>query len=186
MTDTQWPRFEVFQQDRSGRPHKNVGTVHAPDAELALQNARDVFTRRPSCLSLWVVPAESIFAKTRQELRNDSSPHVTQEVASPRQLYYVFQKQSQRQSMSFVEHTGEVRAANPYQALSAAVEKYGALETTYVWWVCPEKAIVRSSDDEIESMFSPANEKLYRNPSEYRVMSEMMQVKSALRKGGPD
>ena len=60
------------------------------------------------------------------------------------------------------------------------------METTYVWWVCPEKAIVRSSDDEIGSMFSPAREKIYRNPREYRVMSEMLEVKSALRKGGLD
>jgi ring-1,2-phenylacetyl-CoA epoxidase subunit PaaB len=68
MTDTQWRRFEVFVQEKVGEPYQNVGAVHAPDAEMALQNARDVFVRRPECVSLWVVPAEMIFAKTAQEL----------------------------------------------------------------------------------------------------------------------
>lgn len=186
MSDTQWPRFEVFQQARSGQPHRNVGTVHAPDVEFALQNARDVFARRPSCLSLWVVPADSIFARTALELENDSWPRETEDLASTAELYYVFQKRSQRQSMSYVDHTGEVRAASPSQALRAALEKYGAGETTYVWWVCPEQAITRSSADEIESMFAPAHEKTYRSPREYRVMSEMLEVKSTLRKGEQD
>ena len=72
MMDSQWPRYEVFQQDREGRPHRNVGSVHAPDPEMAMQNARDVFVRRPACLSLWVVPAGAIFSKTAQELREES------------------------------------------------------------------------------------------------------------------
>jgi hypothetical protein len=44
-------RFEVFQQERPGRPHRNIGSVHAPDVEMALLNARDVFARRPEILS---------------------------------------------------------------------------------------------------------------------------------------
>src|SRR5690606_36949825 len=66
--DTQWPRFEVFQQVRPDTPFHNVGSVHAPDAELALQNARDVFVRRPQTVTLWVVPADRILMKTREEL----------------------------------------------------------------------------------------------------------------------
>lgn len=71
MTDTQWPRFEVFQHNRPDGPHWNIGSVHAPDAEMALMNARDVFVRRPTCYSLWVVPAEAIFAMTDQELNEN-------------------------------------------------------------------------------------------------------------------
>jgi ring-1,2-phenylacetyl-CoA epoxidase subunit PaaB len=66
--DTQWPRFEVFLQDREGSAHQDVGSVHAPDIDLALMNARDVFARRPRCTSLWVVPAEAITTRTQQEL----------------------------------------------------------------------------------------------------------------------
>jgi ring-1,2-phenylacetyl-CoA epoxidase subunit PaaB len=68
-TDTQWPRFQVLLQEAEGKPHQDVGSVHAPDAEFALLNARDVFARRPACISMWVVPVEAIFSKTAEELK---------------------------------------------------------------------------------------------------------------------
>lgn len=68
MSDTQWPRYEVFKQDNPKKPHEAVGSVHAPDAEMALLNARDVFVRRPFAVSLWVVKADNIFTMTREEL----------------------------------------------------------------------------------------------------------------------
>jgi ring-1,2-phenylacetyl-CoA epoxidase subunit PaaB len=45
-----------------GAPHEHAGSVHATDAEHALQNARDVYARRGEAVSLWVVPAEAIVA----------------------------------------------------------------------------------------------------------------------------
>ena len=43
---------------RRGLSHTHVGSLHAPDAELALRNARDLYTRRQEGVSIWVVPAE--------------------------------------------------------------------------------------------------------------------------------
>jgi len=57
-----WPLWEVFVRARRGVSHVHVGTVHAPDAELALQNARDLFTRRSEGVSLWVVRSSDITA----------------------------------------------------------------------------------------------------------------------------
>src|SRR3989337_2438869 len=70
MIDTQWPRFMVFQQEAVGKPFIHNGTVHAPDIDMALLNARDVFARRPQAVAMWVVPADSIFTQTREELAN--------------------------------------------------------------------------------------------------------------------
>ncbi len=61
-TFSEGPLWEVFAQEKEGGPHVHVGSVHAPDSELALQNARDVYARRGHPLSLWVVPFESITA----------------------------------------------------------------------------------------------------------------------------
>ncbi len=63
--------YEVFKQDRPDGPFRNVGSVHAPDAELALVNARDVFARRPSCVALWVVPDDAILRRTAEELTRE-------------------------------------------------------------------------------------------------------------------
>jgi ring-1,2-phenylacetyl-CoA epoxidase subunit PaaB len=53
---------EVFTQGEKGVPHEHAGSVHAADAEQALQNARDVYTRRGEAVSLWVVPSSAIVA----------------------------------------------------------------------------------------------------------------------------
>lgn len=62
MTEIATPLWEVFIRSRNGMSHRHVGSVHAADAELALQAARDVYTRRGEGLSIWVVPSEAIIA----------------------------------------------------------------------------------------------------------------------------
>ncbi|UCG23857.1 MAG: phenylacetic acid degradation protein [Chloroflexota bacterium] len=173
MSDNQWPRYEVFVQERANRPHQNAGSVHAPDAEMALQNARDLFVRRPQCLSLWVVPAETILARSRQEL-DIGGPAGTAE--GELETYYVFRKTSQRNTMTYVAHSGQVEAASAEEALANARRQFGD-EETYIWWVCPERAITRSAEDDLASMFAPAADKAYRMPQDYRVAREMMAVK---------
>ena len=62
MTQSRMPLWEVFVRPRNGLAHRHVGSLHATDAEMALQNARDVYTRRGETLSLWVVPSNAIVA----------------------------------------------------------------------------------------------------------------------------
>jgi|GEM_PF-305359 len=40
------PLWEVFIRPRNGLAHRHCGSLHAADAEMALQAARDVYTRR--------------------------------------------------------------------------------------------------------------------------------------------
>ncbi|MCR9218619.1 MAG: 1,2-phenylacetyl-CoA epoxidase subunit B [Alphaproteobacteria bacterium] len=61
---TEWPLWEVFVRSRQGLSHKHVGSLHAPDAEMAIQNARDVYTRRQEGQSIWVVPSAEIVASS--------------------------------------------------------------------------------------------------------------------------
>ena len=62
MADAPTPLWEVFIRSRKGLAHKHVGSVHAADATMALQAARDVYTRRGEGLSIWVVPSNAITA----------------------------------------------------------------------------------------------------------------------------
>ncbi|MDQ3307304.1 MAG: 1,2-phenylacetyl-CoA epoxidase subunit B [Actinomycetota bacterium] len=66
-TRRDWPLWEVFVRSRRGLSHGHVGSLHAPDAEMALRNARDLYTRRQEGVSLWVVPATSITASSPDE-----------------------------------------------------------------------------------------------------------------------
>jgi ring-1,2-phenylacetyl-CoA epoxidase subunit PaaB len=57
-----WPLWEVFVRSKQGLEHKHCGSLHAADAQQALQMARDVYTRRQEGVSIWVVPSNSITA----------------------------------------------------------------------------------------------------------------------------
>ena len=63
----QWPLWEVFVRSKNGLAHKHSGSLHAPDAEMALKNARDVYTRRSEGVSIWVVPSSAIVASSPDE-----------------------------------------------------------------------------------------------------------------------
>ncbi|GAA0574852.1 1,2-phenylacetyl-CoA epoxidase subunit PaaB [Caenispirillum bisanense] len=63
----QWPLWEVFIRSKAGLAHKHVGSVHAADAKMALENARDLYTRRGEGASLWVVPAAAIVASAPED-----------------------------------------------------------------------------------------------------------------------
>jgi len=107
MSDTQWPRFEVFVQERPGRPHLHAGSVHAPDPEMALLNARDVFVRRPECASLWVAPSATVRGGTAEELPQLLAAARTEPGTSSIE-YLVFAKVEERGTLT---HVGEVHAA---------------------------------------------------------------------------
>ena len=59
---TNWPLWEVFIRSKNGLHHKHAGSLHAADAEMAIENARDVYTRRLEGVSLWVVESRHIVA----------------------------------------------------------------------------------------------------------------------------
>lgn len=59
--------WEVFVRSRRGLSHNHVGSLHAPDAEMALRNARDLYTRRQEGVSIWVIPSAQITASSPDE-----------------------------------------------------------------------------------------------------------------------
>jgi ring-1,2-phenylacetyl-CoA epoxidase subunit PaaB len=61
-----WPLWEVFVRAKGGLSHRHAGSVHAPDAEMAVKHARDTYTRRQEGISLWVVPSSLIVASDPQ------------------------------------------------------------------------------------------------------------------------
>lgn len=173
MTDTQWPRYEVFKQDAPGKPHQAVGSVHAPDAEMALLNARDVFARRPQAVSMWVVPANAILSMTTEEMEAD--PDWADELAQAdgeERPFLIFTKTSQRRAMTFVSHVGMVTAVSALAALATAGNT-SAFDpaNVWVWWVVPASAITSSDPDDVDSHFAPAAEKTYRQQSHYGFVS---------------
>ncbi len=69
-----WPLWEVFIRSKQGLDHKHVGSLHATDAQMAMENARDVYTRRMEGVSLWVVESKYIHASNPDESESFYEP----------------------------------------------------------------------------------------------------------------
>lgn len=67
MTDDRWPLYEVFIRSRAGLSHRHAGSVHAADEQMALDHARDTYTRRNEGVSIWVVKSSEIIASDPAE-----------------------------------------------------------------------------------------------------------------------
>ena len=63
----EWPLWEIFIRSKQGLDHKHVGSLHATDAAMAIENARDVYTRRQEGISIWVVESKYITASNPEE-----------------------------------------------------------------------------------------------------------------------
>jgi len=72
--DEDWSLFEVFIRSRAGLEHRHVGSVHAADPAMAIEHARDVYTRRQEGVSLWVVPSVAIIASDPGEAESLFEP----------------------------------------------------------------------------------------------------------------
>jgi len=62
MSNSNWPLWEIFIRSKNGLAHKHAGSLHAADAKMAIENARDVYTRRMEGVSIWVVRSADIVA----------------------------------------------------------------------------------------------------------------------------
>src|SRR4051812_12857334 len=69
-----WPLWEVFIRSKQGLDHKHAGSLHAVDAQMAIENARDVYCRRMEGVSIWVVESKYIHASNPDEAESLYDP----------------------------------------------------------------------------------------------------------------
>ena len=78
-----WPLWEVFVRSKNGLEHRHFGSLHAADAEMALENARDVYTRRNEGVSIWVVESKDITASNPENNGELFEPAQDKNLSSP-------------------------------------------------------------------------------------------------------
>ena len=74
VSQSEWPLWEVFIRSKQGLDHKHVGSLHAADAQMAIENARDVYTRRQEGVSIWVVESKAIHASNPDDAESFYEP----------------------------------------------------------------------------------------------------------------
>lgn len=69
-----WPLWEIFIRSKQGLDHKHVGSLHASDAQMAIENARDVYTRRQEGVSIWAVESKYVHASNPDDAESFYEP----------------------------------------------------------------------------------------------------------------
>lgn len=182
MADSQWPRYQVFVQEQPGGVFQDAGSVHAPDPELALLNARDVFARRPECAGMWVIPAGTIYSRTREELSSEAAQPDAQ-TEGQIQKYYIFCKTKSAGTMTLA---GEVEAKGPAQALEQARKAGLSASEPFAWWAAPAGAAVKSDPQDATSFFDPARDKSFRLSTDFHTVSAMRKLRDGPRGADPE
>ena len=72
--DNAWPLWEIFIRSKQGLDHKHAGSLHAADAAMAIENARDVYTRRQEGVSIWVVESKYIHTTSADDAESLFEP----------------------------------------------------------------------------------------------------------------
>ena len=171
MTDTQWPVYQVFERPAIGRPMRAAGSVHAVDAEMALQNAWAVYGRRPTAVALWVVPRSLVRMTTREELSGaglgtlSHSDGRGQGEGPSEQTYCVFRRSAAK---IIYEEANAIVAATAEQALAQAVAQFNG-EDWQACWVFPAAAITSSESTRGECSFGPQQYKWFRDHKSFPV-----------------
>jgi ring-1,2-phenylacetyl-CoA epoxidase subunit PaaB len=186
----QWPVYQVFERPSPGDPMQAAGSVHAPDPEMALQNARDVYGRRPTSIGLWVVPRLAIFSKTKEELAG-FSPAQAQKNARE-QTYCVFCKRASRVEY---QEAKPIRAMSAEQAITRAAQREASEqraadhpdgEEVHSWWVFPSVAIICSEPSTGEPFLKPRSHKWFRDQKSFPVLTMLRQLRAARKQEQPD
>ncbi len=74
MSKNNWPLYEIFIRAKSGLSHRHVGSLHASDAAMAIDNARDLYTRRGEGVSIWAIESGAIVASDPGERQSLFEP----------------------------------------------------------------------------------------------------------------
>jgi len=171
--DTQWPRYYVFEKPDERAEFLHAGSVHAPDDEMALLIARDVFARRPERVAMWVARADRLHTWTKEQVTGAPAEGLSDEADAPTELYQVFTKVNQK---GVCIHRGQLQAAGPSQALAAARQQFPK-PPVLVWWLIRDSDVLKSGAADREVLFESSPGKAFRHESEYHVQTMMREVR---------
>ena len=107
--DSEGELWEVFVQSETGAPHEHAGSVHATDAEMALQNARDVYARRGNVISFGSFLPVPLQRQLRRMRVHSSTPPMTKSTAILNFIQFPKRsKASDEHRLPNTEHTGTI------------------------------------------------------------------------------
>jgi ring-1,2-phenylacetyl-CoA epoxidase subunit PaaB len=161
----QFGTFEVFVQPREGRPFQHEGIVHAPNLEMAFVLAKEAFTRRFLCTSLYVVDTRHVFVSPMTDASTSAYDLLPPLVDRPGQkeafeIYHLSKRGKQH------VHACTVNAVNSAEAMSVAKSQFAGKTIFNIWAI--KNADIRFTSPEEKDLWLTLPEKKFRDASDYK------------------
>jgi len=162
----QFGTFEVFVEPKEGKPFQHEGCVHAPNLEMAYVLAKEAFTRRFTCTSLYVVDTRDVYVSPMTEGENNVYELISEstELSGNKntfEIYHLVKRGKQH------VHAGSVSAANPTSAMAIAKTRLNTGKIIFnVWAIRTDK--IRFTTSEEKDLWITLPEKKFRDASEYK------------------
>lgn len=160
----QFGSFEVFVQPKEGKPFQHEGIVHAPDIELAYIFAKENFTRRFTCVSMYVVETRNVFVSPTTEGNTNAYDQVADAQSTgkkePYLIYHLLKRGKQH-----IE-AGVVEAGSPEEAMSTARQTLNTKVVYNIWAV--RKSDIRFTSPEEKDLWNTLPEKKFRDAADYK------------------
>lgn len=162
----QFGTFEVFVEPKEGKPYQHEGIVHAPNLEMAYVLAKEAFTRRFTCTSLYVVDTRHIHVSIMTEGEKNVYDLIKEAIEQNGtkvsfEIYHLIKRGKQH------VHVGEVMAATPSQAIAIAKTKFNSGKVVYNIWAI-ETNKIRFTTPEEKDLWTTLPDKKFRDASDYK------------------
>src|SRR4051812_32100736 len=162
----QFGTFEVFVQPKDGKPFQHEGAVHSPNLEMAYVFAKETFTRRFACTSLYVTDTRNVYVSPITE-GNANAYNMIVEVpqqAGEKETYEIYNllKRGKKHGQA-----GTVSATNAQEAMLIAKNQFGMEKMVYNIWAIRTSAI-RYTTAEEKDLWITLPDKKFRDASDYK------------------
>ena len=161
----QFGTYEVFVQPHEGKPFQHEGIVHAPNLEMAFVLAKETFTRRFQCTSLYVTETRHVFVSPTTEGDVNAYDLIPDPLDTPgtKESYEIFHLPKRGKQPV---HAGTVQAENAEQAMATAKNEFRGKIVFNVWAV--RTADIRFTKQDEKDLWLTLPEKKFRDASDYK------------------
>ncbi len=161
----QFGTFEVFVQAKEGKPFQHEGAVHAPNLEMAYVLAKETFTRRFTCSSIYVVDTRDVMVSPTTEGNQSAYELITNKSTTGEKKTFEIYQLNKRGKQHV--HAGSIEAASAEEAMFLAKDLFGAGKIVYNVWAI-EKNKIRFTSREEQDLWITLPEKKFRDASDYK------------------
>ena len=161
----QFGTFEVFVQPKEGKPFQHEGIVHAPNPEMAYVLAKEAFTRRFTCVSIYVADTRKVYVSAMTEGTGDIYDYINEplrtEKKEPFEVYHLLKRGKQH------VHAGTVQAGNYDDALWQARQTLKGNKQVFNLWAIRTGDIRFTSPQDLD-LWSTLPDKKFRDAADYK------------------